>query len=202
MPAAVSRILPLLAVGVWSVAAAGCGPSPPAAESRPQSVAPLPVPGPTAGGALAGGGAGEPHVDVSVEALLGHAAPAILERRNPFRFGPAAGDGWPPGTPASLADLWGRDGDAGTEDAVSSGATTTAPPASLGPLDGLRLIGFVETREAPERVAVLTDGDGVLYGLVGDVVRGRYRVLSVGATAVEIEDLAHGTRKTLTLPES
>ena len=110
--------------------------------------------------------------------------------------------GWPPGTPGSLADLWGREGDAGTEDAVPAGATTTAPPASLDPLDGLRLIGFVETRDGPERVAVLTDGDGVFYGLVDDVVRGRYRVLAVGATAVEIEDLAHGTRKTLTLPES
>ncbi len=137
---------------------------------------------------------------MSVEALLGHAAPAILERRNPFRFGSAAGDGWPPGTPGSLADLWGREGDAGTEDAVSGGATTTAAPEPLDPLDGLRLIGFVETREAPERVAVLTDGDGVFYGLVDDVVRGRYRVLSVGAASVEIEDLARGTRRILRLP--
>lgn len=198
LPAAVSRILPLLAVGVWSLAAAGCGPPPPAADSRPQPVAPLP----TAAGALAGGGAGEPHVDVSVEALLGHAAPAILERRNPFRLGPAAGGGWPPGTPGSLADLWGREGDAGTEDGVPAGATTTAPSEPLDPLDGLRLIGFVETRDGPERVAVLTDGDGVFYGLVDDVVRGRYRVLAVRALSVDIEDLAHGTRKTLTLPES
>ena len=196
MPAAVSRILPLLVVGVWSVAAVGCGPGAPAADSRPQPVAPLPAPGPT------GGGDGAPHVDVSVATLLDHAAPAILERRNPFRFGPAAGDGWPPGTPGSLADLWGPAGGAGAGGTAPDGTTASAvlAPESLDPLDGLRLIGFVETREAPERVAVLTDGDGVFYGLVDDVVRGRYRVLSVGPASVEIEDVARGTRRILRLP--
>lgn len=141
---------------------------------------------------------------MSLEVLLGYRAPAIVDRRNPFRFGSTAGDGWPSGTPASLADLWGREGGDGTDDAVPGGDTTpaTAAPESLEPLDGLRLIGFVETRAGPERVAVLTDGDGVFHGLVNDVVRGRYRVLALRAMSVEIEDVVRGTRKTLRLPES
>ncbi len=141
---------------------------------------------------------------MSVEALLGHRAPAIVETRNPFRFGPAAGGGWPPGTPASLADLWEPEEGEGADGAAPAGSAD-ADGAAAGPvdrLDALRLIGFVETRDGLQRVAVLNDGDGVSYGLVDDVVNGRYRVLAVRGASVEIEDIARGTRKTLRLPES
>lgn len=196
MHTAISRALPLLAAAIGSALLAGCGAAP--VGSRPASVAPLTARDP------AGGGDSVPDVDVSVEALLGHVAPAVLERRNPFRFGSTGADGWSSGANGSASGPRGRDETDGTDGTAPAGAatTTTAAPQALEPLDGLRLIGFVETRDSLERVAVLTDGDRVSYGLVNDVVNGRYRVLAVSGTSVEIEDVARGTRKILRLPES
>ena len=139
-----------------------------------------------------------------MEALRGHVAPAIVETRNPFRFGAAAGAGRASAAGGGATDSPGRGpgpgaGPAGGAPGDTAARETLDPP---GPLAGLRLIGFVETRGDLERVAVLADGDGVFYGVANDVVNGRYRVLAVRGASVEVEDVAGGTRRTLRLPES
>ena len=62
-----------------------------------------------------------------------------------------------------------------------------------------RLIGIVEARNRVGRVAVLANGDGVYHGLVDDIVKGGYRILSITAASVEVEDMTRRTRLTLRL---
>ena len=84
--------------------------------------------------------------------------------------------------------------------AASTAATGTAaiPSASAG-LGAVRLIGIVEVRNRVGRVAVLANGDGVYHGLMDDIVKGRYRILSITAASVEVEDMTRRTRLTLRL---
>ncbi len=133
-------------------------------------------------------------IDVSLEALLGYTPPAVEERRNPFRFGPAddagrdlAAAGASGAVPAAIAQLLNSPG---------ASAPLAAPPA-LPSAAPLRFIGIVEVRGRNRRVAVLADGDGVHHGGVNDVVLGRYRIVALGAAAVEIEDVADRTRLVL-----
>ena len=129
---------------------------------------------------------------MSLEVLLGYTPPAVEERRNPFRFGPAdTGErrnlpaaGASAAVPAHIEQLLNAPG---------ASATLAAPPAVESAFP-VRFIGIVEVRGRDRRVAVLTDGDGVHHGGVNDVVLGRYRIVALGAASVEIEDLAHGTR--------
>lgn len=134
-------------------------------------------------------------IDVSLEALLGYTPPAVEERRNPFRFGtvedgddralPAASTS--PAVPADIAQLL---------NSPEASAPLAAPPAVESTFP-VRFIGIVEVRGSHRRVAVLTDGDGVHHGGVNDVVQGRFRIVALGDAAVEIEDLARGTRLVL-----
>jgi hypothetical protein len=53
----------------------------------------------------------------------------------------------------------------------------------------LKLAGIVEASRRGVKIAVLIDGRGnTLYGAVGDIVDGRYRILEIG---VESIDLVH-----------
>ena len=76
--------------------------------------------------------------------------------------------------------------------------TAAMPSASAG-LGAVRLIGIVEARNRVGRVAVLADGDDVYHGLVDDVVKGRYRILSITAASVEVEDVMRRTQLELRL---
>ena len=66
----------------------------------------------------------------------------------------------------------------------------------------LRLIGLVEAHGRAGRVAVVTDERGVYHGLAGDAIEGRYRIVSIDETSIEVEDLTRGARMTLSLSES
>ena len=131
-------------------------------------------------------------IDVSL-ALLGYTPPAVEERRNPFRFGPAddagrdlAAAGASGAVPAAIAQLLN-----------SPAASPPLAPPALPSAAPFRFIGIVEVRGRNRRVAVLADGDGVHHGGVNDVVLGRYRIVALGAAAVEIEDVADRTRLVL-----
>ena len=139
-------------------------------------------------------------VDVALEALLDHAAPAIEERRNPFRFGsPAGGARGVSGSRAFSSGTGERDGRSSAP--AGAGRGDRRIPAA-GAFDALEFIGVVETRRRPGRVAVLRDGDGVHHGSVSDVIQGRYRILSIAAASIEIEDLARRTQAVLRLSGS
>lgn len=189
MPIAIKSGVVAVPVVIGGVLLAGCGAAPPRVRPPPESTAP-----PPASDRLRHGDTGVA-LDVALETLLAHTAPAIDERRNPFRFGSAATGGRNASeaeSPAAAAtDRSGR--------AQNDAPPTSVAPAASAPVDTLRFIGFVAARERPDRVAVLADGDGTYHGVVNDIVMGRYRILAVGGTSVEIEDMALGTRTTLRL---
>ena len=190
------RPAPLPAVTVGVVALAGCDAPAPAMDAPPTAPPAVTAPGPVAGDPAADAALG---IDIAVEALLERTPPATVERRDVFQFGSPAG-----GVRATSV---------GAAPAASGGAVpgSVEPPGATGPtpsppapdrVDRIRFIGVVEAHNRVGRVAVLTDGDGVYHGLVDDVVRGRYRILAIDATSVDVEDMARGTRMTLRLSEA
>lgn len=132
---------------------------------------------------------GETELEVRLEALERSRPPVSLQSRNPFRFGgstsstpsvrdlapPARGDEPPPTSPS---------------------VATRVPPVRL------RMIGLVDASVVAGRIAVLTDGDVVFHGREGEIVEGRYRILSVGPMSVEIESVNDGRRQVLRLSGS
>ena len=119
------------------------------------------------------------------------------EGRNPFRFGaapqagPGGGDG--PGRTAVPA-LRGGPPDLDSvplpRGAVSLGGTGSLP---------LTFIGFIESPGIEGRVVVLTDGEVVFHGHVGDVIDGRYRIVGFGLESVDVERVDGQRRQTLRL---
>ena len=192
----IERALPLLAVAV-GVVAFGCDVLTPVMDSPPASPPAVTSPGPAPGGDAAGGAV---DIDIPLEALLERKSPALVAERNLFRFGSAAGRGREASGASPSAGGRSPSVAPGRGSAEPAGVTGTmvAPPAP-DRLGALRLIGVVEARDRPGRVAVLADGDDVYHGLVNDVVRGRYRILSITATSIEVEDLVRGTRTLLRL---
>jgi hypothetical protein len=73
-----------------------------------------------------------------------------------------------------------------------------APPTA-SPI-ALKFIGIVNLPGDRGRLAVLSDGDFVYHGRQGDIVEGRYRILSIGDESIELE-LTDG-RGTQVLPLS
>ena len=135
----------------------------------------------------------EATVDLQLEALLNYTPPALDVRRNPFRFGPADADGHEPSRGGASPSFL----PAAERRAEPSDPATPAAPTAPDRDAAVRFIGLVELRDRDRRVAVLADGDGVHHGAVNDVVMGRYRIVALGTTAVEIEDIARGTRMVL-----
>ena len=119
------------------------------------------------------------------------------EGRNPFRFGaapqagPGGGDG--PG-PTTVPVLRGGPPDLDSvpppRGAVSRSGTGSLP---------LTFIGFVESPGIEGRVVVLTDGEVVFHGRVGDVIAGRYRIVGFGLESVDVERVDGQRRQTLRL---
>lgn len=79
---------------------------------------------------------------------------------------------------------------------------TVSSVAEVTPGVRLRMIGLVDRLETGERIAVLTDGDAVFYGREGEILEGRYRIVSLGPTWVEVESVDDGRRQVLRLADS
>ncbi len=119
------------------------------------------------------------------------------EGRNPFQFGaaPQAGPGGGAGPgPSAVPVLGGGPPDLDSvpppRGAVSLGGTGSLP---------LTFIGFVESPGIEGRVVVLTDGEVVFHGHVGDVIDGRYRIVGLGLESVDVERVDGQGRQTLRL---
>jgi hypothetical protein len=82
----------------------------------------------------------------------------------------------------------------GAAQAVAQGPTGPPP---LPPID-LKFFG-VETRANGTRQAFLLHGEDVFLASAGDVVQRRYKVGSISATSIEVEDLTDNNRQTLVL---
>ena len=118
-------------------------------------------------------------------------------QRNPFRFGagraPVSFDA--PSVPDAPVD---RDGPsfAWGERVALAPVGVPPPPAAIP----LTFLGFVESPGIDGRVVIFSDGDNTFYGRRGEVVDGRYRIVSLGLESVDVERIDGGGRTTLTLP--
>ena len=119
------------------------------------------------------------------------------EGRNPFQraAAPQAGPGGGAGPgPSAVPVLGGGPPDLDSvpppRGAVSLGGTGRLP---------LTFIGFVESPGIEGLVVVLTDGEVVFHGRVGDVIAGRYRIVGLGLESVDVERVDGQGRQTLRL---
>jgi hypothetical protein len=71
-----------------------------------------------------------------------------------------------------------------------------APPAAIP----LTFLGFMESPGIEGRVVILSDGDNILYGRRGEVIDGRYRIVSLGLESVVVERINGKGQVTLSLP--
>ena len=164
---------------------------------------------PAAGGALAGvttsADVASPTVSqdewgaVKMDEMATDRSTPESERRNPFRFGvsraPQAGSG---GEDLSLPGVPGVPRAPVDRDVIAApGGDTTIGGAQGVPLS---FVGFVESPGVEGRVVVLTDGEVVHYGRVGDVIDGRYRIVGLGLESVDLERIDGQGTQTLRLP--
>lgn len=110
--------------------------------------------------------------------------------RDPFRFGgaeppPAAGPVPPTGAAAP------------GQPEAAMGPVAPPPPPPIP----YRFIGVLN-KAGVGRVAVLSDSRFVYYGRQGDIIEGRYRVVSVGEQSVEMEYLDGTGRQVIRLSGS
>ena len=133
---------------------------------------------------------------VRLDALVAERPPLPEDMRNPFRVGRAT-DTTAVRTLADPTPFDPTEAPAGAVSPGSMGCVTTAAPAAARVNDTRpRLIGIVDV-PATGHVAVVTDERGVYYGRPDDVVGGRYRIVAVETTSIEIEDLTRRVRLTL-----
>jgi hypothetical protein len=151
----------------WSLSNGGQAPdahAPTAAQARPKA----PARAGTAG-----------HIglqDVELEALTQPRPDIAAGDRDPFRFEvePA------PPPPESSGPNGGPKMGGGVPAAVVPAGPPPLPPIPL------RFIGVVDKTTHKQKVAVLTDGRGVFYGVEGDIIEGRYRIIRIGVDSIEM----------------
>ena len=61
----------------------------------------------------------------------------------------------------------------------------------------LRFIAVVDAPQSAGFIAVLSDGETVFQGRVGDTIDGRYRIMSIGTDTAELVFLPTGERQVL-----
>ena len=178
---------------MWLVALclAGCQGDPASlpAESPREGTSMLPVP--------AADRVTEGDLDIRVEAMAGPRSEIAQTGRNPFSFGrslptPAAGPEFgEEGTLARPVSIEPQ----GSEDAVAGSSWRLR---FIGLVD-LGFMGSGEASTSTGQIAVLSDGDVVLHGRVGDTIDGRYRIIRIETDQVEVVRLADGDRRVLRL---
>lgn len=173
MPLLAGLVVALVAVTYWQFGGNSPTPVRPAAGGRrpPAAVKPASGPSETPGSVLARG--------VGLD-RLDEDRPAPQEGgRDPFRAGPSAATGGGSGS--------------GTRTAQPEAPVPVKPAAPSGPLQPpplppitVKFIGVVSRRDVG-RVAVLSDGKNVYYGREGEIVDGRWRIVSIGEESLQIE---------------
>ena len=134
-------------------------------------------------------------LDVRLEAVPGERPRTSDGPRNPFRFGPVTPvvDEETPEVSLTPGPL---DGPAGR------GPTARAPEGTGDMPAPLKFIGVVDAPESTGLVAVLTDGAFVYHGRENEIIEGRYRIVQIDVTSIEIEFLQGGGRQTIRLSGS
>jgi hypothetical protein len=75
-------------------------------------------------------------------------------------------------------------------------------PVKTGPPPiNLKYFGYTALRQGGGKRAFFIDGDEILIGTEGELVKRRYRVVRIGVNSVVVEDTQFNSTQTLTLPE-
>jgi hypothetical protein len=125
--------------------------------------------------------------DVKLAALrAAQAAPAEVPARNPFLLKPKPA---PPPPPPARPALPGG-GAAGGVDAAGQPLQPPPPPITL------KFVGVVNPGGGAAKIAVLSGGTDVFYGREGDIIDGRYRIVSIGVESIVVAYVdGRGTRR-------
>jgi hypothetical protein len=181
-PLLIGLLLLLGAALWWQLGGSGSAPTPAAGKARATRPA-------------ARGRAAQAPADVLAQGVglerLDEDRPAPEEGgRDPFRSGSAAPD------PSSTADTTPTTPapPVPVTPAVPIGPPMPPPPAPIT----VKFIGIV-SRQDVGKVAVLSDGKNVYYGRVGEIVDGRWRIVSIGEESLQIEYVDGRGRQTVRL---
>ena len=119
---------------------------------------------------------------------------APANRRDLFRFGSAA-PAPVPGAPQAAGAADEGDETEPAETAAEPAERAGPPPPAPIPL---RYVGYAET-PGTGKVAALSDGRFTYHGREGDVIEGRWRLVSIGVESLVIERVDGSGRQTLRL---
>jgi hypothetical protein len=125
-------------------------------------------------------------LDVKLEKIAAFQPEITETKRNPFRFGQP----WEPVN--QIPDLLPQQETSFTTRLLESNDTDES-------FRSLRYIGLVDASTSIGKIAVVSDGKVVFHGRCGDVLDGRFRVLSISLNQLEVESLVDGDRQTLFL---
>ena len=133
--------------------------------------------------------AGQSATDVHLSALGQDRPKPASGERNLFRYKPKPAPPPPPPPPAPVV----------LQTPTPAGPVGPPPPPPIT----LKFIGVFDQGEGKPKVAILTDGAGPpMYGVEGQTVAGRYRILRIGAESIEMAYLDGRGRQTIRLSGS
>jgi hypothetical protein len=118
-------------------------------------------------------------------------------QRNIFLFGERK-KVVPPPEPETLAKAQAR------LDALSKPAAPAPPPAPVKPSAPpiqFKYYGFANKPGDPQKRAFLLDGEDILIGGEGDVIKSRYKIIRIGVNSIVVEDMQYSNQQTLRLQE-
>ena len=76
------------------------------------------------------------------------------------------------------------------------------PPVNPGPPPiNLKFYGFASKAGQPKKI-FLSAGDDIFIGAEGDIINRRYKILHIGATSVDVEDVLTNNKQSLPLIQS
>ena len=76
------------------------------------------------------------------------------------------------------------------------------PPVNPGPPPiNLKFYGFASKAGQPKKI-FLSAGDDIFIGAEGDIINRRYKILRIGATSVDVEDVLTNNKQSLPLIQS
>lgn len=87
-----------------------------------------------------------------------------------------------------------------TDNAAPMGPPAPPPPPPPPPIT-LKFFGFANKPGEPKKVFLSQDGD-VFIAVEGDIVNRRYKVIHIGPTSVEVEDVLYNNRQNIPLTQS
>lgn len=88
-----------------------------------------------------------------------------------------------------------------TPDIAAPMGPPAPPPPPPPPPINLKFFGFANKPGEPKK-AFLSQGDDVFIAVEGDIVDRRYKIIKIGPTSVEVEDVLYNNRQSIPLTQN